>query len=1000
MLQVIKRLMSGPRWSRRRGRYTAFPCMEQVEARILLSADVGAAATFVAGIDLEKLTNGVDADDPTGPALLVGSPVTWTYRVSNTGDVALGGVAVSDDQGVIPLFQSGDGDNNGVLDVDEIWIYEATGTAQAGQYTNLADVVATPVDAAGDPLRLAYTALFADRSTTWTDSADLPQFDPALGTLTSVEVTSAVVFTTEFSVESQDRRPSTIETTVAGEVTLTGPGVGTALDVALSEEGATFDAAASDDVLDFDGPSGKTFDPQTASDTSSILLTSSADLALYNGTGTVSFTERAEALSAVSGSGNLVTLILTTAEGLITVEYAFDVRDSDRSHYIGQASASLGDYVWEDVNGNGQQDDGDTGVPGVTVNLLDASMVQIPGATTLTSDGTTDVDGDGTLDPAGSYFFGGLAPGDYFVEFVTPAGSALTTPNVGDDTIDSDAVDQGDGTGKTGVINLSSGEYDDTNDAGLIGPQAAIDIEKATNGEDADSPTGPVLPVGATATFTYVVTNTGNVPLDSVLVTDDNGTPGDASDDLTPTFVGGDSDGDGLLDLTETWTYTADRLVTAGQYTNVSDVVGNPVDDGGTDIPGLDDVVDADPSNHYGELHLPEAAIDIEKLVRPVIESGGGEGLTPGFWKTHSRFGPAPESGWPATGLDPTDSYERTFGVNAPGNKTLLKALGTGGGGAKALLRHSTAALLNAMNPNVDYAFTAAEVVALVQQAFATDAFESIKNGFAQENERGADLSTPAGGGTAAVAFEDADDPTGPLVAVGDQVEFRYIVTNPGEVELADVQIVDDNATPGDAGDDFGPGAILDGGGFNVGDTDADNRLDVGETWQYAAISTVIDEGQFKNIGVVTGTPVDAAGAPVGDPVTDADPAHWLVGGGGEDPPPTGGQGLTPGFWKQPQHFQFWAGVKPSDSINDIFGVDDPDAPTLLEALRRGGGGHKALGRHAVAALLNAANPDVAYAFTEDEIIAMVRSAYATGDYDPVKDRLAQQNELHGVELK
>ena len=58
-------------------------------------------------IDIEKSTNGLDADDPedpdgnlNGPFLLVGEEVTWSYRVTNTGTVDLRSIAVTDDQGV------------------------------------------------------------------------------------------------------------------------------------------------------------------------------------------------------------------------------------------------------------------------------------------------------------------------------------------------------------------------------------------------------------------------------------------------------------------------------------------------------------------------------------------------------------------------------------------------------------------------------------------------------------------------------------------------------------------------------------------------------------------------------------------------------------------------------------------------------------------------------------------------------------------------------------
>jgi uncharacterized repeat protein (TIGR01451 family) len=47
-----------------------------------------------------------------------------------------------------------------------------------------------------------------------------------------------------------------------------------------------------------------------------------------------------------------------------------------------------------------------------------------------------------------------------------------------------------------------------------------IDIEKATNGDDADLPTGPFIVPGAGVTWDYVVTNTGNLTLANVAVLD------------------------------------------------------------------------------------------------------------------------------------------------------------------------------------------------------------------------------------------------------------------------------------------------------------------------------------------------------------------------------------------------------------------------------------------------------------------------------------------------
>ncbi len=109
---------------------------------------------------------------------------------------------------------------------------------------------------------------------------------------------------------------------------------------------------------------------------------------------------------------------------------------------------------------------------------------------------------------------------------------------------------------------------------------------------------------------------------------------------------------------------------------------------------------------------------------------------------------------------------------------------------------------------------------------------------------------------------------------------------------------------------------------------------------------------------------------------------------------PPGDQGCTPGYWKQVHHFGNWTGYATGDSYNAVFGVTSSFGGTLLQALNRGGGGEIALGRHAVAALLNAANAGVNAVYSEAQVIAMVQAAYASGNFEGTKNLLAAANEL------
>jgi uncharacterized repeat protein (TIGR01451 family) len=99
---------------------------------------------------MRKLVNSVEAPQPTGPLLLAGSAVTWTYIVENAGNIPIKTLTVTDNKGVKPVFVSGDANSNTDLDPGEVWTFRATGTAIAGQYTNVATV--NGLDALEDPV--------------------------------------------------------------------------------------------------------------------------------------------------------------------------------------------------------------------------------------------------------------------------------------------------------------------------------------------------------------------------------------------------------------------------------------------------------------------------------------------------------------------------------------------------------------------------------------------------------------------------------------------------------------------------------------------------------------------------------------------------------------------------------------------------------------------------------------------------------------------------------
>lgn len=151
--------------------------------------------------------------------------------------------------------------------------------------------------------------------------------------------------------------------------------------------------------------------------------------------------------------------------------------------------ASLGDFVWTDLNRNGAQDGGEPGVPNVTVRLLDCAGNVLDSTVT---------------DANGIYGFTGLMPGQYMVQFVNPNPAVWTfsPKDAAANAIDSDADLV---TGRTVCITLVSGQQDVSWDAGLYQSAPSITLKKYVSvksdqynkriWEDANFPTGPIASI-------------------------------------------------------------------------------------------------------------------------------------------------------------------------------------------------------------------------------------------------------------------------------------------------------------------------------------------------------------------------------------------------------------------------------------------------------------------------------------------------------------------------
>jgi hypothetical protein len=114
-----------------------------------------------------------------------------------------------------------------------------------------------------------------------------------------------------------------------------------------------------------------------------------------------------------------------------------------------------------------------------------------------------------------------------------------------------------------------------------------------------------------------------------------------------------------------------------------------------------------------------------------------------------------------------------------------------------------------------------------------------------------------------------------------------------------------------------------------------------------------------------------------------------------------GGEGCTPGYWKQPHHLDSWP-LSDTTLFSEVFDrvitirvkkQGEITDPTLLQALGANGGKVNTAARHASAAYLNALSTGVAYDMDASGVINAFQMSYDGNQYGALIENLVDYNE-------
>ena len=319
------------------------------------------------------------------------------------------------------------------------------------------------------------------------------------------------------------------------------------------------------------------------------------------------------------------------------------------------------------------------------------------------------------------------------------------------------------------------------------------------------------------------------------------------SHDATPVTSGGfnvgDTDMDGNLDFGESWIYTVSYTVTQ-----------DDIDNGGVVAPGLTHDNIATVTTAIGATDDASESVDI--VQNPQIT----------LVKT------ADVSSVDSAG----DVIHYTINVSNPGNMTLtdvdvsdpsvgdLAAVESGGFNVGDLDQDGKLDLTETWQYTASYTVTQADIDngGVVAPGLTHDNTATVTTGQGASDDDSTSVTIVQ---NPQVTLDKTADVTS-VDAVGDVIHYTIDVSNAGNMTLTDVDVSDPSV---------GDLAAVESGGFNVGDLDADGKLDLTETWQFTASHTVT-QAEFDAGGTIDNT----ASVTTDQGATDSDSTSTDVEGG------------------------------------------------------------------------------------------------------------------------